>query len=187
MIPDPRCTRKKKHDYAELLVCLIAAYCTGRTSLRRALRWCEKNIELLRQGLALEGGIASPATASRMLGAIDEEDFCNAFMQWMTEILRTRGVHIIIDGKALRGATERIKDKNTPYILNAVEAATNLVVCQLAITEKENEAAAIPKLLEMLSMKDSVVTIDAIGTTTDIIRKITEKGAHYLLTVNLNP
>ena len=186
MIPDPRCTRKKKHDYAELLVCLIAAYCTGRTSLRRALRWCEKNIELLRQGLALEGGIASPATASRMLGAIDEEDFCNAFMQWMTEILRTRGVHIIIDGKALRGATERIKDKNTPYILNAVEAATNLVVCQLAITEKENEAAAIPKLLEMLSMKDSVVTIDAIGTTTDIIRKITEKGAHYLLTVKLN-
>ena len=104
----------------------------------------------------------------------------------MTEILRTRGVHIIIDGKALRGATERIKDKNTPYILNAVEAATNLVVCQLAITEKENEAAAIPKLLEMLSMKDSVVTIDAIGTTTDIIRKITEKGAHYLLTVKLN-
>lgn len=65
--------------------------CTGRPSLRRALRWCEKNIDLLREGLALEGGIASLATASRMLGAIDEEDFCNAFMQWMTEILRTRG------------------------------------------------------------------------------------------------
>ena len=186
LIPDPRCSRKKKHDYAELLVCLIAAYLTGRTSLRRALRWCEKHIDLLREGLTLKGGIASPATASRMLSTIDEADFCNAFMQWMTEILSTRGTHIIIDGKALRGATERIKDKNTPYILNAIEAATNLVVGQLAITEKENEIVAIPKLLDMLSIKGSVVTIDAIGTVTDIIQKISEKDAHYLLAIKLN-
>lgn len=152
--------------------------CTGRPSLRRALR--------LREGLALEGGIASLATASRMLGAIDEEDFCNAFMQWMTEILRTRGAyHHRWKGTLGSNRTDK-GSKHSIYILNAIEAATNLVVCQLAITERENEAAAIPKLLEMLSMKDSVVTIDAIGTTTDIIRKITEKGAHYLLTVKLN-
>ena len=128
LIPDPRSTRKKKHDYAEILVCLIAAYLTGRTTLRRALKWCRLHLKLLQEKLNLSGGIPSIATVSRMLSSIDEDDFCNAFMQWMTELLRTEGTHIIIDGKALRGATERIKGGNTPYILNAIEAATNLVV-----------------------------------------------------------
>lgn len=34
----------------------------------------QNHIDLLRQGLVLEGGIASPATALRMLGTIDEEE-----------------------------------------------------------------------------------------------------------------
>lgn len=186
LIPDPRCDRKKKHDYAEIIVCLIAAYLAGRTSLRRALRWCKSHMNLLQENLSLSGGIPSLATVSRMLSSIDEDDFCNAFMQWMTELLRTNGEHIIIDGKALRGGTERIKDGNTPYILNAIEATTNLVVAQLAIDTKENEQAAIPRLLDLLSLKDSLVTIDAAGTTTDIIQKIVSKGAHYLLTIKKN-
>ena len=186
MIPDPRCDRKKKHDYAEIIVCLIAAYLAGRTTLRRALRWCHTHINVLRDGLMLSGGIPSLSTVSRLLSTINEEDFCNAFMQWMTELLKTQAAHIIIDGKALRGATERIKKGNTPYILNAIEAATNLVVAQIAIDTKENEKTAIPRLLDLLSLKDSLVTIDAIGTTTDIIQKIAEKGAHYLLTIKKN-
>lgn len=186
LIPDPRSTRKKKHDYAEILVCLIAAYLTGRTTLRRALKWCRLHLKLLQEKLNLSGGIPSIATVSRMLSSIDEDDFCNAFMQWMTELLRTEGTHIIIDGKALRGATERIKGGNTPYILNAIEAATNLVVAQLAIDVKGNEKTAIPRLLELLAIKNSLVTIDAAGTTTDILQIIVNKGAHYLFTIKKN-
>lgn len=120
MVSDPRCKRKKKHDHAELLVCMIAGYLAGRTSLRRALHWCENHIDLLKENLILKNGIASVATASRMLSSIEEEDFLCAFMQWMTELIKTKNVHIIIDGKALRGATARLKDGNTPYILNAI-------------------------------------------------------------------
>ena len=126
------------------------------------------------------------ATVPGMLSSINEDDFCNAFMQWMTELLRTEGTHIIIDGKALRGAAERIKDGHTSYILNAIEAATHLVVAQLAIESKENEKTAILTILELLALKDSLVTIDAAGTTADIIQKIVSKDAHYLLTIKKN-
>lgn len=170
LIPDPRCNRKKKHDYAEIIVCLIAAYLSGRITLRRALRWCVSHLNVLQEKLNLTEGIPSLATVSRMLSSINEDDFCNAFMQWMTELLRTEGTHIIIDGKALRAATERIKDGHTPYILNAIEAATNLVVAQLAVDSKENEKTAILRMLDLLELKDSLVTIDAAGTTADIIQ-----------------
>ena len=61
------------------------------------------------------------------------------------------------------------------------------VICfgQKAIKEKENEneITAIPELLDILQLKEYVVTIDAIGTQTKIDEKIVKKRANYILAV----
>lgn len=183
MVIDPRCGRNTKHDHAEILTYLAAGYLAGRDSVRRCLQWCRNHIDFLRQHLELKNGIASPTTVSRILGNIDEEIFCLAFIEWMTGILNTKGINIAIDGKALRGSTEKIRNRKTPYILNAIDTATALVIAQLPITEKENEITAIPKLLKLLNIQESLVTIDAIGTVQSVIDTINEKEADYLLTV----
>ena len=183
MVIDPRCGRKTKHDHAEILTYLAAGYLAGRDSVRRCLQWCRNHIDFLRQHLELENGIASPATVSRILGNIDEEIFCLAFIEWMTGILNTKGINIAIDGKALRGSTEKIRNRKTPYILNVIDTATALVIAQLPIAEKENEITAIPKLLNLLNIQESLVTIDAVGTVQSVIDTINEKEADYLLTV----
>lgn len=90
-------------------------------------------------------------------------------------------MHIAIDGKALRGGTERIKDAKTPYILNAIDTYTGLAIAQLPIGEKENECLAIPRLLELLNLTESVVTIDAAGTTKPIIDVIKTKADIFCL------
>ena len=94
-----------------------------------------------------------------------------------------KGIHIAIDGKALRGSTEKIRNRQPPYILNAIDTATALVIAQLPIAEKENEITAIPKLLKLLNIQGSLITIDAIGTAQSVMDTIKEKGADYLLTV----
>lgn len=101
----------------------------------------------------------------------------------MTGILNTKGINIAIDGKALRGSTEKIRNRKTPYILNVIDTATALVIAQLPIAEKENEITAIPKLLKLLNIQESLVTIDAVGTVQSVIDTINEKEADYLLTV----
>lgn len=183
MVIDPRCGRKTKHDHAEILTYLAAGYLAGRDSVRRCLQWCKNHIDFLRQHLELKNGIASPATVSRILGNIDEETFCLAFIEWMTGMLNTKGINIAIDGKALRGSTEKIRNRKTPYILNVIDTATALVIAQLPIAEKENEITAIPKLLKLLNIQESLVTIDAVGTVQSVIDTINEKEADYLLTV----
>ena len=183
MVIDPRCGRKTKHDHAEILTYLAAGYLAGRDSVRRCLQWCKNHIDFLRQHLELKNGIASPATVSRILGNIDEETFCLAFIEWMTGMLNTKGINIAIDGKALRGSTEKIRNRKTPYILNVIDTATALVIAQLQIAEKENEITAIPKLLKLLNIQESLVTIDAVGTVQSVIDTINEKEADYLLTV----
>ncbi|OUN69257.1 hypothetical protein B5G11_09470 [Drancourtella sp. An57] len=70
-IPDYRCGREKKHDLAEMLVCVTIGFLCGRTTIRRSLNWCRNHIEWLRKHLELKNGIASPSTISRMLSGID--------------------------------------------------------------------------------------------------------------------
>lgn len=135
-IPEYRSNRKKPHELAAMLTYIIAGYPNGRTSVGRALCWCEDNIDMLRKHLTLKHGIASEPTISRMLRGIDIEMFIYTFMEWTAEILYEHGIHIIIDGKALKGATERVKNGSTPYILNAIDAATELVIGQMPIDEK---------------------------------------------------
>ena len=57
---------------------------------------------------------------------------------------------------------------------------------QRATAEKSNEITAIPELLSTLALKDCTVTIDTIGTQTEIARKIRERGADYVRAVKAN-
>ena len=185
-VPDPRCGRTSKHDHAEVLVCLVTGFLAGRLTIRRSLKWCRKHLEWLRQYLPLKNGVASPSTACRILAGIDEELFALQFTAWIGEIVETRGIHLIIDGKALWAAMEKVKNFRTPMVMNAIDAATGLVLAQLPLQNKECEITAIPELLKVLDIRDSTVTLDAIGTQTEIMGQIIRQGGHFVLTVKRN-
>ena len=52
--------------------------------------------------------------------------------------------------------------------------------------EKTNEIVVIPQMLELLSLKGTTVTIDAIGTQTEIASMIAARGGDYILGLKLN-
>lgn len=97
-----------------------------------------------------------------------EELFALEFMEWIGEIVDTKGIHLAVDGKALRAGMEKVKDFRVPMILNAVDVVTGLVVAQMPIKNKECEIKAIPELLKLLDIQGSIVTTDAVGTQTEI-------------------
>ena len=61
-----------------------------------------------------------------------------------------------------------------------------LTLGQVKTEEKSNEITAIPRLLEMLELSGSIVTIDAMGCQKEIARGIVGRGADYLLAVKEN-
>lgn len=185
-VPDPRSAGKTKHDHAEVLVCLVIGFLAGRTTIRRSLKWCKNHLGWLRRYLVLENGIASPSTACRILWGIDEELFGYAFMEWIGEIIDSRGLHLAIDGKALRAAIEKVKNYRAPMVLNVIDTITGLVLAQLPMQNKDCEITAIPDLLKLLDIRESTVTIDAIGTQTEIMKQILNQGGHFVLTVKKN-
>ena len=136
--------------------------------------------------MPLKHGIASAPTACRLLSGIDEELFAYTFMEWIGTIVSTRGIHLAIDGKALRAAMNKVRDFRTPMVLNAIDAVTGIVLAQIPMDRKDCEITAIPEMLSLLAIKGSVVTIDAIGTQTGIMRKIIDQGGSFVLTVKKN-
>ena len=185
-MPDPRYSRKHKHSHVEILLLIVLGFLAGKTSLRRIVKWAKRNRKKLEKHLALKNGIPSLSTFSRIACRIDEELLSLVFTDWIGNILSTKGIHIVIDGKALRAAAEKIKDKKAPYILNALDAAANLVIAQIPIPEKTNEMTAIPKLLELLDITGSTVTIDAIGATEAILSMIDEKNGYFVQQIKKN-
>lgn len=185
-VPDPRCGRETKHDHAEVLVCLVCGFLAGKTTIRRSLRWCEKHLEELREYLLLKNGMASPSTACRLLSGIDEELFALEFMEWIGEMVSTKGIHLAIDGKALRAAMEKVKDFRAPMVLNAIDAVTGLVLAPLPLRNKDCEIKAIPELLKLLNIQGSIITTDAIGTQTQIMERILSQEGHFVLMVKKN-
>ena len=185
-IPDPRHKKNLKHELAEVLVCTIMGFINGKTRLRRIIRWSKSHINELRKYMPFPNGIPSLSTFSRTLNMVDEELLSITITNWIGEIINTRGGHIAIDGKGLRAAARKISNQRTPYIVNALDVATKLVVGQLAIPEKTNEMTAIPELISMLELENSLVTIDAIGATENIMNTIHENKADFLIQVKGN-
>lgn len=56
----------------------------------------------------------------------------------------------------------------------------------MKVSQKSNEITAIPKLLEVLAIDNTIVTIDAMGCQTGIAKKIVSKNADYILAVKGN-
>ncbi len=57
---------------------------------------------------------------------------------------------------------------------------------QVRCEEKSNEITAIPELLKIINIAGCIVTIDAIGCQTEIVKQIAEKEADYVISLKGN-
>lgn len=64
--------------------------------------------------------------------------------------------------------------------------ANQVVLGQLKNADKFNEISAIPELIELLDIQETLVSIDAIGCQTAIAETIVNKESGYLFTLKAN-
>jgi predicted transposase YbfD/YdcC len=93
---------------------------------------------------------------------------------------------IAIDGKQLRGSVDRYEGQSAINVVSAWATANQLTLGQVKVAEKANEIVAIPNLLELLMLKNCIVTLDAIGCQKAIVKQIRTKEADYIVTVKAN-
>ena len=183
-IEDTRREKSVWYPLHEVLFIMLTAVICGATSYAKVELFGKSREKWLKKYLKLENGIPDACTFRNVIRAIDTQQLHTVFVEWMKSVVEQVTGVVAVDGKQAR----RTKDARKPplHVVSAFSAECGLVLGQLACEEKSNEITAIPKLLEMLELEGCIVTIDAMGTQTEIAKKITEKGADYLLALKEN-
>ena len=184
-LEDPRVERTKRYPLEEILLLVICATlsgCNGWTSIKQ---FGEIKLSWLRQYLPYKDGIPVDDTIARLMRKLDPKLFQGCFMRWMQSVVElTDGDIIAVDGKTARGS--RNGSDSPLHLVSAWSAANGVVLGQEKTAQKSNEIKAIPELLNALSIKGCLVTIDAMGCQKEIAKQIVEKKADYLLALKGN-
>jgi predicted transposase YbfD/YdcC len=185
-LEDPRTGNAGRHDLIEILViALCAVLCGGQYASDMALFAREKE-DFLRQFLKLQNGLPSHDTFSRVFRLLDPEQFRACFQRFMTRFsVACQGV-VAIDGKVLRRSFDKASGKSPLHMVSAWGCDQRLVLAQIATDAKSNEITAVPELLKMLSLKGTVVTVDALNCQRSIAQQIVDQGGDYALALKGN-
>lgn len=183
-IEDTRRDRSVIYPLHEVLFIMMTAILCGATSYAKVEMFGKSKENWLKKYISLENGVPDACTFRNIIKAIDTQKLHEVFVEWMKTVVEHVGGVVAIDGKQAR----RTKDSQQKplHVVSAFASECRLVLGQLACEEKSNEITAIPKLLEMLELEGCIVTIDAMGTQTEIAEKIVERKADYILALKGN-
>ena len=167
----------------------LIGYICGEKDIESIVEWANLNKENLQKVIPLDNGIPSADTLLRVMGIINPKKFENLLIsvtqKYFEELPETVQKEIIaIDGKTIKGS--RTKTNTVVHIVSAWACKLQLFLAQVKTNEKSNEITAIPELLDLLDLKNTIITIDAMGCQKDIAKKIVEKEADYVLSLKGN-
>ena len=186
-VSDPRVERTKEHKLIDMIAIAICAVICGAEGWVDIELFGKSKLPWLKTFLELPNGIPSHDTFGRVFAKIDAQQFQLAFYEWVWAVNDIiQGQIINLDGKQLRGSKDKVLGKRAIYMVSAWAEENELVLGQRKVDEKSNEITAIPELLKMLALSGCIVTIDAIGTQTNIAQTIIAAQADYVLSVKEN-
>lgn len=185
-LPDPRKQRNQHYPLIDIIAVVVMGIICASDDFVAAYRWAYHHKGWLNSiGLCLNG-VPSHDTMNRVFRLLDPKCFNECFMQWVRTIAATVEGVIAIDGKTLCNSGDEFKQTNPLHIVHAFAAENQLLLGQLATDDKSNEITAIPELLKMLTIKGNVITIDAMGCQTDIVKQIREQEGDYVIALKGN-
>lgn len=191
-LEDPRTQdRNLRHKLEDIFAISILGTICGADNWVEIIQFAESRESWLREFLELPHGIPSHDTLGRVFALIDSAKFEECFTQWAHSLpeLLAGGMQkeiIAIDGKTSRRSHNRRKGQNPLHLVSAWACEQGLVLGQVSTAEKSNEIEAIPRLLNMIAVENSIVTIDAMGCQKAIAAQIIKQKAAYILTLKDN-
>lgn len=183
-LPDPRKHRNQIYTLFDIITVAILAVLCGADDWVEVNFWGESNLSWLQDRGICSNGIPSHDTFSRFFRFVDPEAFEKCFINWRQKIAKIIGGVIAIDGKAICNFGSG--DERGIHLVSAFSVENDLVLGQLATEAKSNEITAFPALINLLDLKEAIVTIDAAGCQKEIASKIRHKGGDYVLALKGN-
>jgi len=186
-VMDTRQESKVKHKINEIIGIAFFATLGNANDFQEIEAFGKEHEEALREYFELEHGIPSHDTTERAFAMFNSkflEQFQGRFNEMLNDGEGEKIKKIIgIDGKTQRG--NDTDEQKANHIVSAVDN-DGFCIGQVRTADKTNEIKAIPDLIEKLNVEGHIITTDAMGTQTAIVKKIVKKKADYVLALKGN-
>ena len=198
-IKDTRKARGQRYRLYNLLALIILSVISGADDYVAISAYCKsKKAFLIKHGL-LDGTYYPSHDLFRLiLQNLKKEEFAKLLATWLQKAIALKELPIgeievpaqkmiHVDGKSLRASRSgKQHTRSALQIVTAYCSNHSVSIGQSIIDKKSCEKTAIPKLLKMIDIKDTLVTIDAIATYKKNAALIFDLEADYLLALKKN-
>ena len=186
-LTDPRGKQGVLHPFMSIVMIAILATIGGAKGWEDIEIYGVSHENWLSSFLSLPFGIPSADTYRRLFEKISPLAMEQSFNSWLSSVVEDLGAQVIpIDGKTVKGSYDRNKEQSALHLVSAWASKNRLFLGQVKVKSKTNEITAIPALLELLDISGCIITIDAMGTQTEIAHQIQAQGADYILALKGN-
>ena len=183
--------RKPSHFFrysltSVLFMVLIAQVC-GAKDWPQTVVMCEGMKSWLEKYVDMSGGVPCERTFKNLFNLINPESMENLLIQ-TADFVRERVLREVVsfDGQTERGTRDQANDIRGIHLLNAWSVDNEICLGQIKVDDKSNEITAMPLLMEVIDLRGTIITADALNTQKAIIAKAEEAGADYLFPVKGN-
>lgn len=186
-IADPRRQSKNlKHPLVDIIILGFCGVLAGCEDFVEIAEWAKVHEGFFGSFLELPHGIPSHDTFTRVFAILKPATLQEVLLPWLLERRGLPGEWIHLDGKTLRRTRRTTPKLKALHVVSAWAGQTGITLGQIAVEAKSNEITAMPQLVELLDLRDKIVTTDAMGCQKDIAKAIVAGGGDYILAVKDN-
>jgi predicted transposase YbfD/YdcC len=205
-VSDHRQKRGVRYPLAVILSLVVLGKLAGMTSLAGIAEWVRLRADGLKAMLPLSrASLPCASTYGNVLRTIEAEEVTRLLADWLTRLSATqrcgsepsrlltqpdkrgRHVHVILDGKTLRGTLNHVApDQQSCHLVALYEAQTGVVLAQQAVPDKSNEITLEATLFTPTHIRGRILSADAMHTQRACCAQITRLGGDYVLFAKAN-
>jgi predicted transposase YbfD/YdcC len=186
-LEDPRGKQGWEHKFLSIVLIAVLAVIAGASGWDDIELYAESHEPWLATFLDLRNGVPHADTYRRVFERIEPAALQECFLAWVKSVIKQLGGQVIpIDGKRLRGSYDREQHQSALQVVSAWASENRILLGQVKVDDKSNEIKAIPALLALLDISGCIITIDAMGTQSEIAAEIRQRGADYVLSLKAN-
>ena len=184
-ITEPRRTNfgNIRHKLEDIIIIGLCTVICGGDDFIEMEDFGRTREEWLKQFLELPNGIPDSDTFRRVFERLNPKELSQCLVNWLDVEHRKRSV-VAVDGKTICGSANA--EHKAFHVVSAFVTDNQITLGEIAVPDKTNEITAIPELLDLVDIKDQIVTIDAAGCQKKIAEKIVMKKADYVLALKDN-
>ena len=188
-LSDSRQPWKIKYNLCEVVVMAIIAVVAGAEHWNEIALYCQTKQEMLKKNfnLELKNGTPTDDTFQRIFAIIKPKEFEKCFVSWIKSAVKMCDKEIVsLDGKTLRGTQDTENNQDIIHMVSAWASESGVVLGQIKVSEKSNEITSVPELLDVIDVKNCIITSDAMSCQKKTVKKITEHECDYVICLKGN-